>query len=370
MFTRLSVENFLSLKGVSLELGKVNILVGPNASGKSNVARALQLVAGLARGGAPYLEGYGRLRDLSFGFDPAVDIRVALEALVEGRRCEYVLRLTVTDYSEEVRADGEQIVYHSGSSSTAFIKGTTRILGLPMLGGPSYYGSVHGSVLAALPSDVGREVHRLASELKGISVHSFSPRDLRLRSHVTAEPALRYHGENLARYLLHAYLERRRDFQRVEEALRSLIPEVEEVVPHIEGDAVEVWIKAKGLGEPLRPHNVSDGTLRALAIASALYGGSSLVVLEEPENCVHPHLLEALMSLARDSPPQVIFTTHSPYLLDHARPEEVYVVEKEGLETKVGRLSAMKELEAVRRFLEEGGTLGEAWYSGMMGGTP
>jgi energy-coupling factor transporter ATP-binding protein EcfA2 len=119
MFTRLSVENFLSLKGVSLELGKVNILVGPNASGKSNVARALQLVAGLARGGAPYLEGYGRLRDLSFGFDPAVDIRVALEALVEGRRCEYVLRLTVTDYSEEVRADGEQIVYHSGSSSTA-----------------------------------------------------------------------------------------------------------------------------------------------------------------------------------------------------------------------------------------------------------
>jgi predicted ATPase len=131
-----------------------------------------------------------------------------------------------------------------------------------------------------------------------------------------------------------------------------------------------VWIKAKGLGEPLRPHNVSDGTLRALAIASALYGGSSLVVLEEPENCVHPHLLEALMSLARDSPPQVILTTHSPYLLDHARPEEVYVVEKEGLETKVGRLSAMKELKAVRRFLEEGGTLGEAWYSGMMGGTP
>jgi energy-coupling factor transporter ATP-binding protein EcfA2 len=368
MFTRLSVENFLSLKGVSLELGKVNILVGPNASGKSNVARALQLVAGLARGGAPYLEGYGRLRDLSFGFDPAVDIRIALEALVEGRRCEYVLRLNATDYSEEVRADGEQIVSHRGSSKEALIKGAARVVDLTL--SPSYYGHVYGSVLTALPSDVGHEVHRLASELKGISVHSFSPRDLRLRSHITAEPALRYHGENLARYLLHAYLERRRDFQRVEEALRSLIPEVEEVVPHIEGDSVEVWIKAKGLDEPLRPHNVSDGTMRALAIASALYGGSSLVVLEEPENCVHPHLLEALMSLARDSPPQVILTTHSPYLLDHARPEEVYVVEKEGLETKVGRLSAMKELEAVRRFLEEGGTLGEAWYSGMMGGTP
>jgi len=38
---RLTVENFLSLKSVSLELGKVSILVGPNASGKSNIARAL-----------------------------------------------------------------------------------------------------------------------------------------------------------------------------------------------------------------------------------------------------------------------------------------------------------------------------------------
>jgi len=40
VFARLTVENFLSLKSVSLELGKVSVLVGPNASDKSNIARA------------------------------------------------------------------------------------------------------------------------------------------------------------------------------------------------------------------------------------------------------------------------------------------------------------------------------------------
>ncbi|MEM4489103.1 MAG: hypothetical protein QXK88_09985, partial [Desulfurococcaceae archaeon] len=69
-------------------------------------------------------------------------------------------------------------------------------------------------------------------------------------------------------------------------------------------------------------------------------------------------------------PSQVIIITHSPYLLDYVKPEEVYVVQKEGLETKVRMLSRAEEVEEVRRFLEDGGTLGEAWYSGMFGGVP
>jgi len=145
---------------------------------------------------------------------------------------------------------------------------------------------------------------------------------------------------------------------------------VEEVVPHVEGAGVEMRVRARGLSEPLRPSNISEGTLMILAIASVLYGGFSLVVLEEPESRVHPRLLKALMGLFKEAPPQVVVTTHPPCLLNHAKPEEIYVVEKVGLETKVKRLSATKEFETVKQFLEEGGTLGEAWYSGLIGGTP
>ena len=93
-------------------------------------------------------------------------------------------------------------------------------------------------------------------------------------------------------------------------------------------------------------------------------------MIEEPENSIHPRLLETIVDLARKAPCQVIITTHSPYLLDHVKPEEVFVVEKPGLETTVKKLAKTKEVEAVKRLLVEGGTLGEAWYSGLIGGTP
>jgi len=74
-----------------------------------------------------------------------------------------------------------------------------------------------------------------------------------------------------------------------------------------------------------------------------------------------------LVDLARKSHSQVIFTTQSPYLLDHFNPEEVFIVGRIGRETRVRNLTEKSEIEDVRRYLEEGGTLGEAWYSRLFG---
>ena len=370
MLTRLYAENILSLKCVDIELGKVNVFVGPNASGKSNIVRALQLLANHARSGLPVLDGYKELKSLSFSFNPVVGMFLSLEALIERTKHAFLLELTNEFYVEKIAVADKIIVEHKGNEPHVKIKDQTRSPFPPSAYRSSaYYGRpTHLSVLSFLPSDVDLTVHRMASSLKSIFTYSFAPDRIRSRNPVSEKPLLKYHGENLARHLLYLYTEKRKSFRRVEEALCGMIPETEEIIPHIEGSEVEIWIKIKGLEEPLKLSNISDGTLRLLAIITALYGGSSLVALEEPENCIHPRLLETLMWLARDSPSQVIITTHSPYLLDHVKPEEVYVVEKEGLETRVKKLSTSKEVEAVKKFLEEGGTLGEAWYSGLMGG--
>jgi len=368
MFTKLHAENILSLKCIDIELGKVNVFIGPNTSGKSNIVRVLQLLANHARGGVPVLDGYKELRSLSFGFNPIVDVFLSLEALIERIKYAFLLELTNESYMEKIAVDDKIIVEHKGSESYVKIKDQSRSP-FPPSAFSNYYGRpTRLSVLSFLPSDVDLTVHRMASSLKSIFTYSFASDRIRSRNPISENPLLKYHGENLARHLLYLYTEKRKSFRRVEEALRGMIPETEEIIPHIEGTEVEIWIKIKGLEEPLKPYNISDGTLRILAITTALYGDSSLVALEEPENCIHPRLLETLIWLARDSPSQVIITTHSPYLLDHVKPEEVYVVEKEGLETRVKKLSTSKEVEAVKKFLEEGGTLGEAWYSGLMGG--
>jgi len=372
MFTCLNIENFLSLKSISLELNKVNILIGPNASGKSNIVRALQLISNHSRRGLPILEGYKSLIDLSFAFNPVINIKVGLDTIIGNQNYKYVLEMKSDKYIEQIIAGNKPVIINDGKEIAIRLK--DNIVHPSIAYFPSgYYGiDAPASILTlkTLPSDIEPEVHNLISKLREITVHSFAPSRLRLRNDISEEPLLKYYGDNLARYLLYLYLERRRDFQRIEETFKNLIPEVEEIVPHIEGNTVEIWIKIKGLNEPLKPFNISDGTLRILAIISTLYGGFSLVVLEEPENCIHPHILEALMSLIREAPSQVIITTHSPYLLDYAKPEEVYIVEKKELKTNIKKLSTTKEVEAIKQFLMEGGTLGEAWHSGLIGGIP
>ncbi len=367
----LLLSNFLSFREARVGLGKLNVFVGPNASGKSNLVKAIRLLSSVPRFGVPALPGYGGFKDVVFGFDVTREVRVGIGLRVGGRGVTYVLRLLSGDYFEEAFIDGEVVLESRGSSNVAKIlteDGLKEFIKPSSLSAPpsAIYSGVWASALSALPSNAVRELHVLAKVLEGAGTYSFTPKDLRSRVPVTAPPRLDYHGSNLGRAVLHLYLEDRQAFRAVEEAVKALVPEVEEVIPHIEGSDVEVWLRVKGLPNPLRPGNASDGTLRMLAFAVALHSCRGLVAVEEPENCVHPHLLEAVTHLARNSPCQVLMTTHSPYLLDHLSPEEVYVVSKAGTESRVVRLSESSDVEAVKKFLEEGGTLGEAWYSGII----
>ena len=371
---KVSISNLLSLRNVEIELNKLNVFVGPNASGKSNIVRALQLIVNTVRNGVPSLSGYKEFKDIAYGFDETSEINLKIELSIENRTIIYSLTLVADNYLEEAWIDNKEALLSNGKSGVMRV--LTRHGDLKeyrksggMLSSNLYRG-VYRSVLASLPHDAAKELHLLAYTLRNISIHSFTPERLRLRSGVSARPTLGYYGDNLARVLLHLYLENRKAFSSIENVIKSLIPEVEEIIPHIEGSEVEIWMRVKSLIEPLKSFNISDGTLRILAYVTTLYSGTSLAVFEEPENCVHPHLLETIVDLARKAPCQVIMTTHSPYLLDHVGINEVFVVEKPGTETMVKKLSSIEEVKAVRKILEEGGTLGEAWYSGIMGGVP
>ena len=375
--TRFRVRNFLSLRDVCIDLGKFNVFVGPNASGKSNIVKALRLVSNHVRGIYPLLPSYQGYREIAYGFDPSLDMLFTIEFKVDDKHVRYELTLSPENYSEKVIvedkvaliAEGRKYVINYLSKRKGFLARERLETTLyDLIGGLRCY----PSALCRLPHDVVEEVHAIADYLKSVGVYSFLPEGIRARANIQSKPVLSYHGENLARVLLHLFLEDRERFFRIEETLRGLIPEVESIIPHlVEGTTfVELRLKVKGLRESLPPHNISDGTLRILAFITALYTNSSLVTFEEPENCIHPYLLETLVDLARKAPCQVIITTHSPYLLDYVKVSELYVVEKPDLETIVKRVSNTREVEAVRKLLEEGGTLGEAWYSGLIGGVP
>jgi len=193
MFTKLHVENFLSLKNVDMELGKVNVFIGPNASGKSNIARALQLIAKHARDGLPILEGYKSFRELCFNFNPTTDILLTLEKPIGKNNYVFVLQLTSKHYFEQISmaVDKETfkvLVQSKGDEPRVYIDGLIIPLS-PSEQGYSYYGkSVHRSVLKESPFEL-KEVYLLASDLGKISVHSFAPDMLRLKNSVSEPPS-------------------------------------------------------------------------------------------------------------------------------------------------------------------------------------
>jgi Fe-S cluster assembly ATPase SufC len=368
---RVCARNFLSLKDVCMDLGKLNVLIGPNASGKSNIATVFRLIQSISLHGAPSLEDY-RFESIFYAMDMTKVVEVEIE-LENGYRHKLEL-YGEGSYKEGVASPKGRIIYRLDGKSGYFeyinVRNEVRggILNPAKMNFKDGSYTVYRSMLSLkpVPYDVSDDLKAIVRALAGISACKPDSYTLKARERVEVEPRLWYDGRGLARFLLHLYLERRRDFQRVEEAVRSLVPEVEELIPHLERGEVELWVRVRGLDAPLGPENISDGTLRLLAIVTALYSGGSLVVLEEPENHVHPHLLEALVDMARSSPSQVVVATHSTHILDYVEPGEVYLVYKDGLETKVRRLTESSSIDEVRRFLEEGGTLGEAWYSGVV----
>ena len=126
---------------------------------------------------------------------------------------------------------------------------------------------------------------------------------------------------------------------------------------------------------------LSHGTLVALALLTMVYiqNPPTLIGLEEPDRGIHPRLLrklkDAIYRLAYPSesdggrpPIQVIATTHSPYFVDQFKdhPEEIVVANKNGLDVSFERLSDKPHLQEII----QDSSLGEVWYSGILGGVP
>jgi predicted ATPase len=146
---------------------------------------------------------------------------------------------------------------------------------------------------------------------------------------------------------------------------------VEEEIEDVEGRYYFVQ-KEPGLRFPVHQVGASSGTLRMLALMTALFGEteSNLIGIEEPENHVHPTALKYFADylLRAKTRVQLLVTTHSPLLLDYlSEPDAVCIVQRRNSDgTKVTR---ELDPETVRHALAESGFgLGELYETQGFGG--
>jgi len=99
-----------------------------------------------------------------------------------------------------------------------------------------------------------------------------------------------------------------------------------------------LFLREAGFKRPWSSEDISDGTIQAIALLAATFDPRiKILVIEEPENSVHPWAIRTFVEAFRlaSEHKQIILTTHSPILIDQIRPEELWVVRRPGAETLI-----------------------------------
>lgn len=154
----------------------------------------------------------------------------------------------------------------------------------------------------------------------------------------------------------------------------SRLPEIDEVLRetyvrsgYVQQGSMEIRFRLKN-GDEISARQASDGAMLVLGFLALIMDKNppQLILLEEPENGIHPgqlaKLIQSLIDLSIvQNRVQIVMTTHSPFVLDAVDADNVRVVTRNTEKgTKVHRFA---ELEAVKRKLGIGFSVGEAWVN-------
>ncbi|MBP8197264.1 MAG: AAA family ATPase [Chromatiaceae bacterium] len=347
--SRVVLRNYKSIATCDVALGPLTYLVGPNGSGKSNFVDALHLV-----------------RDaLSGSLDNALNERGGLSEVRRrssghpthfGMRLEFRLRDGRSGY----------YAFNIGALSRGGYEVQTEECVLDGIGKGPYFRLERGALLAssetsfpavtpdrlALASASGLAVFRpVFDALTAMGFYNLNPKLIRELQKPQDGRLLKPAGENIASVIGHLERTAPAAVAVIQEYLQTVVPMVHGVERRAIGpmETLEFRQEMAGAKHPWRflAQNMSDGTLRALGVLTALFQGNqdyspTLIGIEEPETALHPGasaaLREALQRASEQT--QVIVTSHSPDLLDdlNLSANALLAVASVGGETRIAAL--------------------------------
>ena len=359
---RVTVRGFKSIRALEdFELCGLNVLIGANGAGKSNLMSVFRLLSQLVRNRLQlFVKQEGSADALLFG----------------GRRRTSILEV-------EVSFNGS---HRYGFSLEPVADGLAFALEHVAPGVPQEYGSI-------APDGVGWLGGHLEAHAASIGVGDFATyvlpvmRDWQVyHFHDTSAVAgvrrpqavrdnlrLKPDGANLGPFLRFLH-------ERHPHELREIVDTVRLAAPFFGGfvyrkdvdERMELeWYHVDDTDTPLGPLQLSDGTLRFMCLAALLLQPAAmqprLILIDEPELGLHPFALTLLAEMLQSASEarQVIVSTQSADLVSEFRPEDVVVVNRRCGESVFERLDS----ELLRDWLEEY-SLGDLWRANVISGGP
>ena len=331
MIESIQFENFKVLKDATLKLRPFNIIVGPNGSGKSTVFQALEAVQN------PH--GFQFRKLVTAGENRPVEVGLKWQS----DRGPISARISWATSSAVQSAFGLSGVVNSD----------------PKL------------------------IQEVQSVLSAVRIFAFEPSKIAEAIHLQPDMQLAKDGSNLAGALDSLRDKDEDAFNALKEELRNWLPEYETIIFETPNQGHRSFKLRQTFGkQTISSKDLSEGTLVALALLLIAHNPNppALVCLEDPDKGLHPRLLRdvrgALYRLSypekfglKRKPVQVIATTHSPLFLDlfKEHPEDIIIAEKHSDGTAT--FKSLAEDAQLREMIGDA-SLGEVWYSGLLGGVP
>ena len=350
---RLIARNYGCLKNVDIGLTSLHAFVGPNDSGKSTILQALLTVATLGWGDKQSVGKYGR------------DIAARLGKADSNEPTTLAAQLENEYFGLEAISAGSMWYFFGDEKIPKTFPPETRsenLMGMIKLGG------IQINPLLDPNHPVNKHLLSLKGLAPGAKIVRFDPDSMRRESDLipTGEGMgfLDDRGYGLAA-MVDAVRERsNKDFSELEERVCALFDDVRDLQTKTmkESNRKVLGVRLKD-GTEVGAEHLSEGLLYFIAFAALPYlAPTSMILVEEPENGLHPARIKEIMVILREisKSTQVVIATHSPLVINELEEEEVSVVwrtREEG--TKVVRLKDTEDFELRSKTY----LLGELWLS-------
>lgn len=411
MITELQLENWKSYEKASLQIDPLTILIGTNASGKSNALDAFVLLNRVASGAmlTSALQGDGALAPMRGGVDWAAQrpgTKFAVGAVCRADELtdyEYRIECRISENRCDVSA--EQLIrkkYRANKTGkrTATVAGTMRLFrtdpctnAAPNIvarlynekkGAPRTLGRSHSVLFQLVGQKLRQEIQDGVTEVIASlrEIFLLDPIPSHMRAYSPLADKLDSDAKNIAGVIAAIPEGKQKEIEAALTRYASKLPERDirrvyaETVGKFKSDAMlyceEDWL---GAGEPhtIDARGMSDGTLRFLAILTALLTRpeGSLLVIEEIDNGLHPSrasmLLDMLKTIGKQRGVDVLATTHNPALLDAMGTEMVPFITVAHRDRKTGHsgLILLEDIKQLPKLLAQG-TVGRLSSKGLI----
>ena len=348
------IEGFTSIYEAAVEMRDLNVLVGANGAGKSNLIRALEMVARIVDGELGLFTGIAggasALRTVDFPATAPIRLRLHFSDV------SYNADLIPSAGDELIFAD-ESVSKPGGKLNRPLARGYRETM-LPNPDAPWY----------ALAAEV-------IEAIRGCRVYHFNDTgaasEVKKNAYTADNQILRPNAGNLAAVLRRLQDSDYKSYQRILRMVQQVAPFFRDFVlePELSPERIRLRWRQVGTETVFPADAFSDGTLRFICLATLLLQAElpSLVVLDEPELGLHPfaivQLAEMLRAVSQES--QVLLATQSVTLMSQFELGDLIVVERRNGTSVFDR----PDPDQLRDWLTDY-SLGDLWEKNLLGGRP